>query len=405
MNYAETTSWMFSKLPMYQSHGKTAYKEDLQRTELLVSHLKNPHQNFKSVHVGGTNGKGSTSHMIAAVLQKAGYKVGLYTSPHLKDYRERIKINGKNISKKNVVNFIKSNRSFLELHGLSFFEMTVGMAFDFFSNEKVDIAIIEVGLGGRLDSTNVISPLLSVITNIGRDHTQFLGNTLQKIAIEKAGIIKHNTPVVIGQYQKEVVSVFKKKAAEMNSKISFADKEIKKSFMCSLKGSYQKSNIKTAHQAINILISKGFKISESSFELGFSNVQNLTGIKGRWDILGSSPKIICDTAHNTEGLSLVLEQLQKESYDNLHIVLGFVNDKSLDDIIELFPVSARYYFCKPNIARGLDSDNLRRLFSDHNINGKAYSSVKEALFYAKSISKQNDLIFIGGSTFVVAEVI
>ena len=195
MNYAETTSWMFSKLPMYQSHGKTAYKEDLHRTELLVSHLKNPHQNFKSVHIGGTNGKGSTSHMIAAVLQKAGYKVGLYTSPHLKDYRERIKINGKNISKKNVVNFIKSNRPFLELHGLSFFEMTVGMAFDFFSNEKVDIAIIEVGLGGRLDSTNVINPLLSVITNIGKDHTQFLGNTLKKIAIEKAGIIKYNTPV------------------------------------------------------------------------------------------------------------------------------------------------------------------------------------------------------------------
>ena len=300
MNYKETTSWMFSKLPMYQSHGKSSYKEDLHRTELLVSHLKNPHHNFKSVHVGGTNGKGSTCHMIASVLQNSGYKVGLYTSPHLKDFRERIRINGNKISKKSVVNFIQENKSFLELNKLSFFEMTVGMAFDFFSKEQVDIAIIEVGLGGRLDSTNVIMPLLSVITNIGMDHTQYLGDTLQKIAIEKAGIIKYNTPVVIGEFQEDIFHVFKEKASKMNSQILFANQLIPNPIKCSLKGSYQKSNVKTAQLALNILISKGFNISKSSLKLGFSNVQKSTGIKGRWQILGTQPKIICDTAHNKE---------------------------------------------------------------------------------------------------------
>lgn len=405
MNYKETTSWMFSKLPMYQSHGKSAYKEDLHRTELLVSHLKNPHHNFKSVHVGGTNGKGSTCHMIASVLQNSGYKVGLYTSPHLKDFRERIRINGNKISKKNVVNFIHENKSFLELNKLSFFEMTVGMAFDFFSEEQVDIAIIEVGLGGRLDSTNVIMPLLSIITNIGMDHTQFLGDTLQKIAFEKAGIIKYNTPVVIGEFQEDIVHVFNEKASKMNSQISFANQLIRNPIECSLKGSYQKSNVKTAQLALNILISKGFNISKSSLKLGFSNVQKSTGIKGRWQILGTQPKIICDTAHNKDGLSLVFNQLARENFNNLHVVLGFVNDKSLESIITIFPVNAQYYFCRPNIARGLDSSELKKLFLRNNLKGKSYSSVTKAFSEAKASAKKNDLIFVGGSTFVVAEVV
>jgi len=405
MNYKETTSWMFSKLPMYQSNGKSAYKEDLHRTELLVSHLKNPHYNFKSVHVGGTNGKGSTCHMIASVLQNSGYKVGLYTSPHLKDFRERIRINGNKISKKNVVNFIQENKSFLELNKLSFFEMTVGMAFDFFSEEQVDIAIIEVGLGGRLDSTNVIMPLLSIITNIGMDHTQFLGDTLQKIALEKAGIIKHNTPVVIGEFQEDIVHIFKEKASKMNSQLSFANQLIPNPIECSLKGSYQNSNVKTAQLALNILISKGFNISKSSLKLGFLNVQKSTGIKGRWQILGTQPKIICDTAHNKDGLSLVFNQLVREKFNNLHVVLGFVNDKSLDSIITIFPVNAQYYFCRPNIPRGLDSSELKKLFLRNNLKGKSYSSVIKALCEAKASAKKNDLIFVGGSTFVVAEVV
>ena len=405
MNYKETTSWMFSKLPMYQSHGKSAYKEDLHRTELLVSHLKNPHHNFKSVHVGGTNGKGSTCHMIASVLQKSGYKVGLYTSPHLKDFRERIRINGKKISKKNVVYFIEKNKSFLELYKLSFFEMTVGMAFDFFSKEQVDIAIIEVGLGGRLDSTNVIMPLLSIITNIGMDHTQFLGDTLQKIAFEKAGIIKYKTPVIIGEFQEDIVHIFKEKASMMNSEISFANKLIQNPLECSLKGSYQKSNVKTAQLALDILISKGFIIPKSSLEFGLLNVQKLTAIKGRWQILSAQPKIICDTDHNKEGLSLVFKQLINEKFNNLHIVLGFVNDKSLESIITIFPANAQYYFCKPDIPRGLDSVELMELFLRNNLNGKSYSSVIEAFSKAKAVAKDNDLIFVGGSTFVVAEVV
>jgi dihydrofolate synthase/folylpolyglutamate synthase len=304
-----------------------------------------------------------------------------------------------------VVNFIQENKSFLELNKLSFFEMTVGMAFDFFSKEQVDIAIIEVGLGGRLDSTNVIMPLLSIITNIGMDHTQFLGDNLQKIAFEKAGIIKYNTPVVIGEYQEDIVHVFKEKASKMNSQISFANQLIRNSIECSLKGSYQKSNVKTAQLVLNILISKGFNISKSSLKLGFLNVQKSTGIKGRWQILGTQPKIICDTAHNKEGLSLVFNQLVREKFNNLHVVLGFVNDKSLDSITTIFPVNAQYYLCRPNIPRGLDSSELRKLFLRNNLKGKSYSSVAKAFSEAKTAAKKNDLIFVGGSTFVVAEVV
>ena len=405
MNYLETINWMFSQLPMYQNQGKTAYKEDLSNTIKLVNHLKNPHQKFKSVHVAGTNGKGSTSHMLASILQEAGYKVGLYTSPHLKDFRERIKINGKEISKQFVIGFIKRNKTFFEANSLSFFEMTVGMAFDYFAKQKVNIAIIEVGLGGRLDSTNVITPEVSVITNIGIDHTQFLGNTLELIAKEKAGIIKPNIPVVIGETQKETEPIFLDLANRNNSEILFADKVINQDYKCDLKGSYQIKNIKTAVQTIHSLNKSGFKISSDNIKKGFLNVVKNTGLLGRWQTLQEEPKVICDTAHNKEGLIYIMNQLKGESYENLHVVLGFVNDKDLNTIIDLFPKNALYYFCKPAINRGLDADVLRNVFTKNGYSGNSYKSVNEALNTAKKRANSSDLIYVGGSTFVVAEIV
>lgn len=405
MNYQDTTNWMFSQLPMYQNQGKSAYKTDLTNTIKLVDHLNNPHHQFRSVHVAGTNGKGSTSHMLASILQEAGYKVGLYTSPHLKDFRERIKINGKEISKQFVIGFIKRNRAFLESNSLSFFEMTVGMAFDYFAKKKIDIAIIEVGLGGRLDSTNVITPFVSVITNIGMDHTQFLGNTLELIAREKGGIIKPNIPVVIGETQKETKSIFMSMAKQNDSKISFADKEVRQLFSCDLKGNYQKKNINTAVQAINILSKKGFEISSNDVESGLLNVIKNTRLLGRWQTLQEQPKIICDSAHNKEGLILVLKELKQEHYKKLHIVIGFVKDKDLDKIIELFPKNADYYFCKPNIGRGLEVKALNQKFKDFGYVGKSFNSVNKALNKAKINASPDDLIYVGGSTFVVAEIL
>ena len=405
MNYLETINWMFSQLPMYQNQGKTAYKEDLSNTNKLVNHLKNSHQKFKSVHVAGTNGKGSTSHMLASILQEAGYKVGLYTSPHLKDFRERIKINGKEISKQFVIGFIKRNKTFFEANSLSFFEMTVGMAFDYFAKQKVNIAIIEVGLGGRLDSTNVITPEVSVITNIGIDHTQFLGNTLELIAKEKAGIIKPNIPVVIGETQKETEPIFLDLANRNNSEILFADKVINQDYKCDLKGSYQIKNIKTAVQTIHSLNKSGFKISSDNIKKGFLNVIKNTGLLGRWQTLQEEPKVICDTAHNKEGLIYIMNQLKGESYENLHVVLGFVNDKDLNTIIDLFPKNATYYFCKPAINRGLDADVLRNVFTKNGYSGNSYKSVNEALNTAKKRANSSDLIYVGGSTFVVAEIV
>ena len=371
----------------------------------LASHLGNPESKFKSVHVAGTNGKGSTSHMIASILQEAGYKVGLYTSPHLKDFRERIKINGKCVSKQFVIQFIKSNKSFFESNNLSFFEMTVGMAFDFFAKKKVDIAIIEVGLGGRLDSTNIITPEVSVITNIGLDHTQFLGNSLDKIAKEKAGIIKEGIPVVIGETQDEIISIFNEIAKNKNSNITFADKQITDCFKSDLKGIYQKHNIKTAIQAIRELSKRDFKISRSNIKSGLLKVIENTKLLGRWQQLESKPYVFCDTAHNKEGLVYVLEQLQELEYKQLHIVLGFVKDKNLDEIIKLFPLDATYYFCQPNIPRGLEADDLLSKFEDNNYEGKAYPSVINAYKAALNKANKEDLIFVGGSTFVVAEIL
>ncbi len=405
MKYQDTIKWMFSQLPMYQNQGKSAYKKDLSNTLKLADQLNNPHLKFKSIHVAGTNGKGSTCHMIASVLQEAGYKVGLYTSPHLKDFRERIKINGEEITKQFVIGFIKRNKVFFESNSLSFFEMTVGMAFDYFAKKNMDIAVIEVGLGGRLDSTNIITPEVSVITNIGMDHTEFLGNTLELIANEKAGIIKPKIPVIIGETQRETESIFKSIAKQNDAEISFADKESNKPYKSDLKGSYQYKNISSSVSTIKTLIEKGYKISSSDIKKGLLNVVKNTGLLGRWQTLQDKPKVICDSAHNKEGLALVMDQIKKETYNKLHIVVGFVKEKNLDNIIELFPESAEYYFCKPDIARGLDVNLLKNEFASKNYFGKSFNSVKSALESALKKADPDDLIYVGGSTFVVAEIL
>lgn len=406
MNYQETTNWLFNQLPMYQTQGATAYKKDLTNTLLLAEHLNHPEKELKCIHVAGTNGKGSTSHLLASVFQEAGYKVGLYTSPHLKDFRERIKINNKEISEEFVCEFVANNKSFFEANDLSFFEMTVGLALEYFVKEKTDINIIEVGMGGRLDSTNIITPLVSVITNIGFDHTQFLGNTLESIAFEKAGIIKKNIPVVIGEYTSETKKVFLAKVKETNSEIYFASDLINETYDSALLGDYQIHNKKTVQQTIKVIQSqKKFKILEENIVNGFSKVIKNTSLLGRWQQLNENPKVICDTAHNKDGLKIVLNQIQNEKFNELHIVLGVVNDKDLSDILPLFPKKAKYYFCKPNIPRGLNAEILAEKANKHNLKGKVYNSVSNAYAIAIKNSNKNDFIYIGGSTFVVAEVL
>ena len=406
MNYQETVNWMFNQLPFYQLQGAIAYKEDLTNTILLNKYLGNPEKNLKFIHVAGTNGKGSTSHLLASVLQEAGYKVGLYTSPHLKDFRERIKINGIEISEGFVCEFIAKHKNFLETNDFSFFEMTVGLAFDYFKKEKVDIAIIEVGMGGRLDATNIINPLISVITNIGKDHVQFLGNSLEAIATEKAGIIKLNIPVIIGEYNLETKPVFLAKANETKSEIYFASDLISENFPSDLIGAYQISNKKTALQTLRILNSqKEFEVSEGAIKTGFLNVVKNTGLQGRWQQLNSAPKVICDTAHNKHGLEIVLNQLKTEEFDSLHFVFGVVNDKDLDEILPLFPKNAVYYFCKPNIPRGLDATLLAQKGLEFGLHGKVYNSVSEAYQNALKNATTTDFIYIGGSTFVVGEIL
>jgi len=402
MTYKKTIDWMFSQLPMYQRQGKAAFKKDLTNIIDFCNTLENPQYKFKSIHVGGTNGKGSTSHILSSVLQEAGYTVGLYTSPHLKNFTERIRINGEEVSQPFVVDFISKHKNFLESKQLSFFEMTVGMAFEYFATQRVDIAIIEVGLGGRLDSTNIINPEVSVITNIGYDHTQFLGDTLKEIAFEKAGIIKNNTPVVIGEDQDEVMDVFLKKASEMNADIHFSSDK-KHEYTTDLLGSYQRKNIKTALQTLEVL--KGFTILKTHIREGLLNVVKNTNFKGRWQILKEIPKVICDTAHNKEGLQIVLDQLANQSFKNLHIVLGVVNDKKLEELLPLFPKHANYYFCKPEIPRGLDRHTLELKANLFGLLGSTYESVNEAYLHAVSNADKEDLVFVGGSTFVVAEVV
>ena len=406
MNYKETLDWMFNKLPMYQTQGATAYRKDITNTVLLAKHLGNPENYLKCIHVAGTNGKGSTSHLLASVLQEAGYKVGLYTSPHLKDYRERITINGIPISEDYVCDFINKNKAFFEANELSFFEMSVGLAFEYFVEQKTDINIIEVGMGGRLDSTNIITPLVSVITNIGLDHTQFLGNTLELIAFEKAGIIKPNIPVVIGEYISETKPVFLAKSDETHSEIYFASDLIAATYPSALLGDYQIQNKKTVLQTLKVLQDKKLlSVSETDIKNGFLNVIKNTGLQGRWQQLGENPTVICDTAHNAHGLKIVINQLKKEKYDQLHIVLGLVNDKNLTEILSLFPKNAIYYFCKPDISRGLDQLILKEKAAEFNLVGQTYISVSNAYQVAKENAGNNDFIYIGGSTFVVAEIL
>ncbi|MCL6272374.1 bifunctional folylpolyglutamate synthase/dihydrofolate synthase [Muricauda sp. 2012CJ35-5] len=403
MTYKETLTWMFQQLPMYQQKGTVALKEKLDNIIVLTERLGNPHENFKSIHVAGTNGKGSSSHMLASVLQEAGYKVGLYTSPHLKDFRERIRINGETIDKKAVKQFIASHKYFLEQNQLSFFEMTVGMAFEFFAKEKVDIAIIEVGLGGRLDSTNIIAPEVSLITNIGLDHTQILGDTIEKIALEKAGIIKRNTPVVISEKQAETTGIFSLIAAKNKAEITFADDQDIPHYKTDLIGTYQIKNIRGVVCTLKQL--NGFDIKNKHLRNGLKNVAGNTGLLGRWQVLGKEPLIVCDTAHNREGLQLVLKQVSEQKFNRLHLVLGFVNDKNLYTILELFPSNASYYFVTPNIPRGLAAGELKKVASKYELVGTEYATVSKGLEAALKEAQKDDMVYVGGSTFVVAEVV
>ena len=395
---------MFKRLPMYQNIGESAYKKDLSNIKLICNHLNNPQDNFKSIHVGGTNGKGSCSHMLSSILQQAGLKVGLYTSPHLVDFRERIRINGRMISKKFVEDFMNGNLDFFESNNLSFFEMTVGMAFHYFSNENVDIAIIEVGMGGRLDSTNIINPELSIITNISLDHTKFLGDNIIDIAKEKAGIIKKNIPVVIGESQNEIDNIFKEISKLNGSDIYFANEYAFSNYDCDLKGNYQKKNITTVLKSVQLLNNIGYEINNIHLQNGLKNIVKNTGLQGRWQVIQNKPLIICDTAHNEAALKEVISQLINLDYSNLHMIIGFSDDKDLDKIAKLFPENSKYYFVKPKVDRGKDSQEVKQIFQSYNRTGTIYNSVPEAISYIKKTCSQEDVIFIGGSTFVVSEI-
>jgi len=395
---------MFNKLPMYQNVGDSAYKKDLSNITLICEHLNNPQNNFKSIHVGGTNGKGSCSHMLSSILQEAGYKVGLYTSPHLVDFRERVRINGEMISKDSVSEFINHNFDFFESNNFSFFEMTVGLAFNYFSFNKVDIAIIEVGMGGRLDSTNIITPILSLITNISIDHTKFLGSNISDIAREKAGIIKEKTPIVIGETQDEIKSIFIDIANTKGSEIVFADDFIYDNYDCDLQGIYQKKNIKTVLKASEILQQNDYKINDGHIKIGLNNISNNTGLKGRWQVIQNNPLIICDTAHNIAALKEVISQLIRLEYSKLYFIVGFSDDKDLDKISKIFPENSEYYFVKPKVDRGKDSQEVKQIFESNNRIGITQNSVNEAINQIKITSSKDDVIFIGGSTFVVSEI-
>ncbi len=404
MDYNETLQWMFSRLPMYQQQGATAYKKDLTNTLLLAEYLGHPEKKIKTIHIAGTNGKGSVSNMLASILQEAGYKTGLYTSPHLKDFRERIRIDGHVITERFVCEFIEKHKGFFEEQQLSFFEMTVGLAFDYFVHENVDIAVIETGLGGRLDSTNIITPLVSVITNIGMDHTQFLGDTPEQIAFEKAGIIKPGVPVVIGEYISETKPVFVAKAADCHSPVYFASDEVVQDYPSDLLGDYQHQNKKAVIKTIEAL-QPFFPVSEEHIRRGLLNVSMNTGFAGRWQQLHTQPTAICDTAHNSHGLKMVIAQIKKQKYKQLRVVFGVVNDKDLTDILPLLPAEAIYYFCRPDVPRGLDAVKLQSEAKALGLHGSVYTSVAEAYKQALQDSAAEDFIYIGGSTFVVAEIL
>lgn len=419
---------MFEKLPMYQRIGGAAYKADLTNTIELLELLNQPQHAFKSVHIAGTNGKGSVSNMLASVFQEAGFKTGLYTSPHLRDFRERIRINGAMIPEENVISFIHQYADQFEKIGLSFFEMTVGMAFNYFREEKVDIAIIETGMGGRLDSTNLVEPLLSVITNIGMDHMQFLGDTIEKIAFEKAGIIKKNTPVVIGQWQSETIGVFEAKASQMSSPLIVADKKFDANRLQTLDqnmqvfdiwkdsqlfieklelpllGHYQQKNLITVMAALDQLMT-AFDIPLDTIRDGLEAVVRNTGLAGRWQIVSRNPVAIADTGHNADGIKEIVFQLRLMQYKQLHFVLGVVNDKSVETMLQLLPRHAIYYFCKADIPRGMPAAELAEKAFESGLRGRVYGSVRDAFFSALNAARPDDLVFVGGSTFVVAEIV
>lgn len=421
MNYQETIHYLYSQLPVYQQVGGIAYKEGLDNSLALDTYFSHPHKKYKTIHVAGTNGKGSTSHLLAAILQQSGYKVGLYTSPHLVDFRERIRVNGEKISEQYVVDFVSEHREHYEPIQPSFFELTMMMAFLYFADMQVDVAIIEVGLGGRLDSTNIITPDLAVITNIGLDHVQFLGDTLEKIATEKAGIIKRNIPVVIGEAEGAVREVFETTAKRVDTSIVFAED---KHFILSyektnkgwvyettdyphlhgeLGGYAQIKNTATVLCATTELQRIGYKIKKDAVYEAFANVSALTGLMGRWQVIQSSPKIVCDTGHNAAGIKYIAEQLANEMYDKLHIVLGMVNDKDISSVLALLPKNALYYFTKANIPRSLDEKELSIKAAQAGLHGSVYATVKEAIKAAQKNAMPNDFIFIGGSNFIVAD--
>ncbi|MCY1720915.1 bifunctional folylpolyglutamate synthase/dihydrofolate synthase [Prolixibacteraceae bacterium Z1-6] len=431
LNYAATLEYLFGQLPMFQRSGPAAYKNNLDNTIQLDSLYGNPHRKFKTIHVAGTNGKGSVAHMLASVLQSAGYKTGLYTSPHLKDFRERIRINGEMMPESEVVSWVENYRINNDLWKIepSFFELTVAMAFDYFARKEVDFAVVEVGLGGRLDSTNIISPEVSVITNIGLDHTNLLGETLEEIAGEKAGIVKTNVPVVIGTTQNETVEVFRKTAEQKSTDIYFADQEfevvystlgmdgkqnlkVKKNGMSvlpdlklDLLGVYQHKNIPAVLKAVELLNEKGIKISDASLYEGLANVSEKSGLLGRWQILGNNPLVVCDTGHNEDGIKAVVEQINNTAYKSLHIVFGTVADKNPDKVLALLPQNAQYYFVRANLPRAMDENELLTRAGEIGLKGDSYTSVTQGVAEAKANADKNDFIFIGGSTFVVAEIL
>ena len=430
MTYAETLDYLFNALPMFQRVGASAYKADLTNTLSLCEHLGNPQETFKTIHVAGTNGKGSTSHALASVFQAAGYKTGLYTSPHLKSFTERIRIDGKEITEEDVVEFVANNRAFLDQLQPSFFEMTVGMAFWYFAKESVDIAVIEVGMGGRLDSTNVIHPELCVITTIGYDHTQFLGNTLPLIAGEKAGIIKEGVPVVISQTQKETQAVFSQQAAAKQAAIVFADQlwEITKlpesedpsiqesanfkvrssdgefNLKFGLNGDYQRFNLPGILETVKQLRNQGWNLSDTALQVGLESISEQTGLKGRWQLLQLNPIILADTGHNEAGIGEVVNQLKKYSYSKLWMVIGMVNDKDISKVLDLLPKEATYIFCQASIPRAMDAHELARKGNEKGLIGQVIPTVTEALEFARKNASPDDLIFVGGSTFIVAEI-
>ncbi len=418
MTYQETIDYLFNCLPVFQHQGASAYKPGLERTIQLDDYLGNPHRKYKTIHVAGTNGKGSVSHSLAAILQSAGYKTGLYTSPHLKDFRERIRVDGEMIPEQAVIDFVARHKPFFEPVQPSFFELTMEMAFDWFATAEVDIAVIEVGLGGRLDSTNIIAPELSIITNISFDHMQFLGDTLPKIAYEKAGIIKSGIPVVIGEAEGGVKEVFVQKAHEVGAPLYFAEECFHltpsgNGFYCEkyneievqLKGIYQQKNVATVLTAVDLLRQKQLSLSDEAVREGLSHVVDLTGLQGRWQVLQTHPTIVCDTGHNEAGIRCIVQQLSEQKYDRLHIVFGMVNDKDISTVLSLLPKNATYYFTQAAIPRALDAQKLYDSAQKYKLNGKIFTSVAAAIEAAKKAANENDFIYIGGSTFVVAEAI